>query len=84
MRPPARALLTLILAVSLPVTWATPGRGGDSRQVQQLTPAQAGEIARRQSGGRVLAVKPANGGYQVKVLTPAGEVRYVFVSGSGR
>lgn len=45
----------------------------------QITPAQAGEIVQRQTGGRVLAVKPADGGYQVKVLTPDGSVRYVFV-----
>ena len=45
----------------------------------ELSPAQAGEIARRQTGGRVLAVKTADGGYQVKVLTPDGAVRYVFV-----
>ncbi|MCG6896105.1 MAG: hypothetical protein LJE61_13660 [Thiocapsa sp.] len=84
MPTPARALVTLILVVSIPTTWAAPGRGGDSRQGQQMTPAQAEETARRKTGGRVLAIKPANGGYQVKVLTPAGEVRYVFVAGSGR
>ena len=44
-----------------------------------MTAAQAGAIAQQQTGGRVLAVKPADGGYQVKVLTPDGKVRYVFV-----
>jgi hypothetical protein len=38
-------------------------------------------MARRQTGGRVLAVTAGDGGYRVKVLTPQGEVRYVFVPG---
>jgi hypothetical protein len=38
-------------------------------------------MARRQTGGRVLAVTASDGGYRVKVLTPKGEVRYVFVPG---
>jgi hypothetical protein len=76
------ALAALLLVGSIPTTGAAPGRGGDSSQGQQVTPAQAEATARRQTGGgRVLSVKPADGGYQVKVLTPSGEVRYVFVSG---
>jgi hypothetical protein len=72
----------LILAFAIPATWAAPGRGNDKRQGQSMTPAQAEQAARRQTGGgRVLSVKSADGGYQVKVLTPSGEVRYVFVSG---
>lgn len=47
------------------------------------TAAEASEIARQQTGGgRVLAVKPADGGFQVKVLTPDGKVRFVFVPSS--
>ena len=40
---------------------------------------QAAESARRQTGGRVLNVKPGDDGFRVKVLTPDGEVRYVPV-----
>jgi hypothetical protein len=77
------ALAVLIIVVAIPTTTgAAPGRGDDSSKGRQVTPAQAEATARRQTGGgRVLSVKPANGGYQVKVLTPSGEVRYVFVSG---
>jgi len=39
---------------------------------------------RRQTGGRVLSVREQNGGYEVKVLTPSGEVRSVFIPASGR
>ena len=46
-----------------------------------MSAGQASEIARRQTGGRVLAVTPKDGGYRVKVLTPSGEVRQVFVPG---
>lgn len=45
--------------------------------------AEAAEAARRQTGGRVLSVARAGGGYQVKVLTPAGEVRVVFIPAAG-
>jgi len=65
--------------------WADRGRGGGDApqggQSRGITPAQAGEMARRQTGGRVLAVTAGDGGYRVKVLTPQGEVRYVFVPG---
>ena len=45
--------------------------------------AEAAEAARRQTGGRVLSVERSGGGYQVKVLTPAGEVRVVFIPAAG-
>ncbi len=73
MRPSKLALATLLLLTALTPFWAGPARGG------QVTPDQAGEIAQRQTGGRVLAVKQTDGGYQVKVLTPDGKVSYVFV-----
>ncbi len=62
-----------MLLVLLSAAWATPSLSGD------MSAAQAGEIARQQTGGRVLAVKSADGGFQVKILTPDGKVRYVFV-----
>ncbi|NEX19805.1 hypothetical protein G3480_05670 [Thiorhodococcus mannitoliphagus] len=48
-------------------------------QCGELTAAEAGKIAGQQTGGQVLAVKAADGGFQVKVLTPDGKVRYVFI-----
>ncbi|TCT19404.1 PepSY domain-containing protein [Thiobaca trueperi] len=69
------ALAALMLFVSLPSSRADQPPGGG------ISPGEAGEIASRQTGGRVLAVKPAAGGYQVKILTPDGQVRYVFVAG---
>ena len=69
------ALAALMLFVSLPSSRADQQQGG------RVSPGEAGEIASQQTGGRVLAVKPAAGGYQVKILTPDGQVRYVFVSG---
>jgi hypothetical protein len=55
------------------------GQGGGAASA-----AQAAEQARRQTGGRVLSVQEKGGGYEVKVLTPSGEVRSVFVPSSGR
>ncbi|MBK1716830.1 PepSY domain-containing protein [Thiocystis violacea] len=67
--------LALATCIALALSLVQPA------SANQISPAQAGEIAQRQTGGRVLAVKPADGGYQVKVLTPDGSVRYVFVPG---
>lgn len=66
-------LALLLLAMVLPPFGVANGQGG------RISAHEAGELARRQTGGRVLAVKPADGGYRVKVLTPSGEVRYVFI-----
>ena len=68
--------------------WSAPGGKGNVKgkreQAKHFTPEQAAKAARRQTGGRVLNVKPGNGGYRVKVLTPKGEVRYVPVDPPGR
>jgi hypothetical protein len=53
------------------------GSGGAS------SPSEAADEARRRTGGQVLAVRQSRGGYEVKVLTPNGEVRMVFIPGSG-
>ena len=71
----ARLVFAALILLSQPLAWA--GRGQDG----QRSPSEAGEIASRQTGGRVLAVKSADGGYRVKILTPDGQVRYVFVPG---
>ena len=58
------------------------GKGGktpSNEQSRGISSARAAEIARKKTGGRVLAVKPSSKGYRVKVLTPSGEVRYVKV-----
>jgi hypothetical protein len=54
------------------------GRGGGAS-----SSSEAAEQARRQTGGKVLSVRKSGGGYEVKVLTPAGEVRIVFVPAAG-
>ena len=76
--------LAFVLLMLAGPAWGERGRGGDERDASKgrgISAAQAGEMARRQTGGRVLAVSPRDGGYRVKVLTPQGEVRYVFVPG---
>jgi hypothetical protein len=54
------------------------GRGGGA-----ASPAEAAAEAQRQTGGKVLAVRQTAGGYEVKVLTPSGQVRLVFIPGAG-
>lgn len=58
--------------------WPLVASGGGA-----ASPSEAAEQARRQTGGRVLSVERAGGGYQVKVLTPRGEVRLVFIPARG-
>ncbi|MGB5832174.1 MAG: hypothetical protein WBG92_09330 [Thiohalocapsa sp.] len=73
------ALLTLASVCDV-----SADRGGKDRKSGQgggLTASEAGKIAQRQTGGRVLAITPRGGGFRVKVLTPKGEVRQVIVSG---
>jgi len=82
--PLAQLLLALLLSfASVCDVSAERGGGKDrgGRQGKGLTADQAGEIARGKTGGRVLAVTARDGGYRVKVLTPGGEVRQVFVRG---
>jgi uncharacterized membrane protein YkoI len=86
-------LSRLIIALLLLVLGAQPALAGrdesgkkkggkpDHKQSQGRSPAQAAEIARKRTGGRVLSVKSGKDGYRVKVLTPGGEVRYVKVPG---
>jgi hypothetical protein len=81
MRQTRLALAALLLVAVAATTGAAWGRSDKSGQ-GQMSPSQAEQEARRRTGGgRVLSVKAADGGYQVKVLTPSGEVKYVFVSG---
>jgi hypothetical protein len=80
MRQTRLALAVLLLVAVTATTGAAWGR--DKSGQGQMSPSQAEQEARRRTGGgRVLSVKPSDGGYQVKVLTPSGEVKYVFVSG---
>jgi len=77
-------LIALLVLAPLSTVCAERGRGGkDGRtsQGQGMSAGQAGEIARRKTGGRVLVVTPKDGGHRVKVLTPNGEVRQIFVPG---
>jgi hypothetical protein len=83
----APMILLAVVALAAPATTvAAPlgamqvaGQGGGAASA-----AQAAEQARRQTGGRVLSVQEKGGGYEVKVLTPSGEVRSVFIPASGR
>ncbi len=69
------ALATLAAPVPAVQGQLLAGGGGDATSA-----AQAAEQARRQTGGRVLSVQERDGGWEVKVLTPSGEVRSVFIA----
>jgi len=88
MKLPFLITVATLLAICTQPALADRDKGGkrgggkpNSKQAQGISSAQAAQIARKKTGGRVLAVKPASKGYRVKVLTPGGEVRYVKVPG---
>jgi len=85
-------VVTAILSILLLAGTATardesPGTRGSRAERQgrnDFSASQAADVARKRTGGRVLAVKAVRDGYQVRMLTPGGEVRNVFVSGGDR
>ena len=74
-----RAFLASILALTL----ATAVHGHAKDKGERSGADAAAERARRDTGGRVLSVRPPpqqdEGDYRVKILTPQGEVRYLNV-----
>lgn len=74
-----RTLLAFALALSLaPALDVAHAKDKGERSGADV----AAERARRDTGGRVLSVRPPQqdaGDYRVKILTPQGEVRYMNV-----
>ena len=92
-RGPAGVLaLGLVLAMTLavgPMVVQAQGWGGDRPRdgggaARDGGQDQAAAAARRATGGRVLDVRPADGSYRVRVLTPNGTVRSLRVDRQGR
>lgn len=91
MKPPVVLIALLALCViAMPADARRDGSDdrGDRRaergRESGSSAGRAAESARRQSGGRVLSVKPGDSGYRVRVLTPSGEVRHIVVPGRDR
>jgi hypothetical protein len=80
-----RALLLIILALTLATSVDAHAKDkGERGNGGGRTGADvAAEQVRRDTGGRVLSVRPppqqGQGDYRVKILTPQGEVRYMNV-----
>ena len=77
-----KAALRLLAACSVTLALVAPAWADVSRD-------QAAAAAQRQTGGRVLSVDKTESGrrpmWRVKVVTPKGEVRVVFIdAGAGR
>ncbi|MBK1701402.1 PepSY domain-containing protein [Thiococcus pfennigii] len=89
--PTMKTVLVLIATLALsaigdPALARRDGGDGrpERRQDAGFSAGEAADAARRKTGGRVLSVKPDRDGYQVRMLTPEGEVRHVFVPGQRR
>jgi hypothetical protein len=88
---PIAAALTVVFAligVAEPAVAAGHGNNdGESSQASQtsgMSAEQAASIVQRAYGGRVVSVKPAGGGYNVRVLLAGGRVKTVLVDANGR
>jgi uncharacterized membrane protein YkoI len=62
------------------------GRGNQqgASQVQRMSAEQASAMVQSRYGGRVVAVKSAGDGYNVRVLLDGGRVKTVNVAANGR
>ena len=56
-----------------------PGYAPHSTADARITLQQAIQSVQRATGGRVLDAREVSGGYRIKILTPRGEVRVVYV-----
>jgi hypothetical protein len=84
--PPIMKLVALAIVLVLGLAPAVNGYAkdkGDGNGGGRSGADVAAEQARRDTGGRVLSVRPPpqqdQGDYRVKILTPQGEVRYMNV-----
>lgn len=57
---------------------------GQSGQNSGMSAEQAAALVARAYGGRIVSVKPAGGGYNVRVLLDGGRVKTVQVSANGK
>ena len=85
------AALTLVFALIIAADPAVAaghgnndGQGGQTSQTSGMSAEQAASIVQRAYGGRVVSVKPAGGGYNVRVLLNGGRVKTVQVDANGR
>jgi uncharacterized membrane protein YkoI len=60
------------------------GNSNAAAQSSRMSAEQASAIVRGAYGGRVVSVKSAGNGYNVRVLLDGGRVKTVYVDSSGR
>ncbi|MGH8596978.1 MAG: PepSY domain-containing protein [Gammaproteobacteria bacterium] len=83
MRTTDKRIVLLALPLATVVAAAEFDRAAPNNTAQSLGADQAAEIARHQTGGRILDVRPAatsgKSAYEVRVLLNEGRVRRVVV-----
>lgn len=83
----AAAFTVVCVLAAAPVPVLAGGHGNNDSQSGQssgMSAEQAASIVVRAYGGRVVSVKPAGDGYNVRVLLDGGRVKTVQVSANGR
>jgi len=86
---PIAAALIVAFALSggaEPAVAGNPGNNdGQSEQTSGgMSAEQAASLVQRAYGGRIVSVKPAGNGYNVRVLLAGGRVKTVLVDANGR
>jgi len=88
--------IALVLALAALIAIPGPAAAGRDRWSREEPPSfapystadaritleQAIQSVQRATGGRVLDAREVRGGYRIKVLTPRGEMRVVYVDAS--
>jgi uncharacterized membrane protein YkoI len=83
----AAALIVVFAFIAAAAPAMAGGHGnndGQNEQTSGMSAEQAASIVQRAYGGRIVSVKPAGGGYNVRVLLDGGRVKTVQVDANGR
>ncbi len=77
--------LALWLGTAIPVTAGSPEHARPTlyRDAGGISADQAAAIVRGSFGGRIVSVKPAGNGWDVRVILDGGRVKTVRVDGNG-
>jgi hypothetical protein len=80
----AAALIVVLAVFAAAAPALAAGHDGQNTQTSGMSAEQAASIVQRAYGGRVVSVKPAGGGYNVRVVLDGGRVKTVQVDANGR
>jgi hypothetical protein len=88
LKPIAAALTVAFALIATAAPAVAGGQSNNNGHGQQtsggMSAEQAASLVQRAYGGRIVSVKPAGNGYNVRVLLAGGRVKTVLVDANGR